>query len=208
MEILRFMAGHFRKPHGWFGSLVFGRFMNRVNRQITDATIDLLEIAPQHNVLEIGFGGGVGLARLTKMVTSGKVSGIDFSPEMVGQAERLFRRQIAEGRVQVQLGNVSAIPFPDATFERVLTINTIYFWPDALQGMGEIRRVLKNGGRAAVSIRSGEKMANYAVTKYDFRLFSPEDVAGLMGQTGFRDIRIDHRDRDKWYDQVVVIATR
>ena len=202
------MAGHFRKPHGWLGSLVFGRFMNRINRKITDETITLLEIKPQHQVLEIGFGGGVGLARVAQAVSRGKVSGIDFSPEMVSQAERRLRRQIAEGRMQVQFGDVSAIPFPDATFDRVLTINTIYFWPDALQGMEEIRRVLKDGGRGAVSIRSGEKMANYPVTKYDFRLFSSEDVASLMERVGLRDIRVDHRDRDKWYDQVVVIGTR
>jgi len=208
MGLPRIQAAQFRKPHGWFGSLVFGRFMNRVNRKITDATIVLLEICPEHQVLEIGFGGGVALGSLAKRVTSGKVAGIDLSPEMVLQAERRFRREIGAGRMQVQLGDVSVIPFPDAAFDRILTVNTIYFWSDALQGMAQIYRVLKQGGRAAVSIRSGEKMANYAVTKYNFRLFSPDDIASLMRQVGFREVRIDHTDRDQWYDQVIVLGTR
>lgn len=208
MPMQRFMASQFRKPSGWFGSLLFGRFMNRVNRKIIASTITLLELSPQHHVLEIGFGGGASLSSLVKAVSSGMVSGIDFSPEMVRQAERRFRRQIAQGRIQVQLGNVSHLPFPETTFDRVFTINTIYFWPDALQGLTEIHRVLKHGGRAAISIRSAEKMGKYAVTKHDFRLFSPDDVAGLMRQAGFRDIHVDHRDRDHWYDQVVVLGTR
>jgi ubiquinone/menaquinone biosynthesis C-methylase UbiE len=208
MGMQRFIAAQFRKPNGWFGSLLFGRFMNRVNRKVIDATLALLELRPDHHVLEIGFGGGSALAQVTEGVSTGVVAGVDFSPDMVRQAERRFRRPIAEGRMRVQLGDVSRLPFPEASFDRVFTINTIYFWPDALQGMSEIRRVLKNGGRAAVALRSKEKMEKYAVTKYDFRLFSPEEVADLMRQAGFRDVQIDHRDRDHWYDQAIVLGTR
>jgi ubiquinone/menaquinone biosynthesis C-methylase UbiE len=182
--------------------------MNRVNRKIIDSTIALLELSPQHHVLDIGFGGGGSLSTLANTVSDGLVAGIDVSPEMVREADRRFRRPIAEGHMRVQLGDVSHLPFPDATFDRVFTINTIYFWPDALQGLSEIHRVLRDGGRAAVSIRSGEKMGKYAVTKYDFRLFSPDDVANLMRQAGFHDIRVDHSDRDHWYDQVIVLGTR
>lgn len=208
MGMQRFMAAQFRKPSGWFGTLLFGRFMNRINRKITDATIALLEINPGQDVLEIGFGGGASLGRLVLVVRGGKVSAIDFSPEMVSRAERHYRRCIEQGHIQVQLGDVSHLPFPDGAFDRVLTVNTIYFWPDSLQGLREIYRVLKSDGRAAISIRSAEKMGQYGVTKHNFRLFSAGDVVGLMGQVGFRDIRVDHQDRDHRYDQVVVIGIR
>ena len=208
MGMQRFLAAQFRKPSGWFGSSLFSRFMNRINRKITDGTIALLELSPGHHVLEIGFGGGASLGSLAKSVPSGKVSGIDLSPEMVAQAERRFHHCIAQGRMQVHLGDVSRLPFPDATFDRVLTVNTIYFWPDTLQGLREIRRVLKDGGRAAISIRSAEKMQRYGVTKYNFRLFSPENVTGLMRQVGFRDVTVDHQDRDRRYDQAIVIGSR
>jgi hypothetical protein len=51
-------------------------------------------------------------------------------------------------------------------------------------------------------------MQNYAVTKYGFRLFSAQEVAGLMQEAGFREVRIDHRDQDKWYDQIIVLGRR
>jgi hypothetical protein len=76
-----------------------------------------------------------------------------------------------------------------------------------LQGLREIRRVLKDGGLAAVSLRSKEKMQKYAVTKYDFQLFSKDEVADLMREVGFRNVRVDHRDEDNWYDQVIVVGT-
>ena len=202
------MASQLRKPTGWFGSLVLTRFMNLGNRRLIGSTLATLGLSPEHHVLEIGFGGGSALSNLAGFVSTGEVSGIDFSPEMVRRAERRFRRQIAEGRMRVQLGDVSRLPFPDAAFDRVFTVNTIYFWPDAMQGLEEIRRVLKGDCLAAVSIRSREKMEKVAVSRYGFRLFSPQELADLMRQAGFHDIRVDHRDQGKFVDSVIVVGVR
>jgi len=207
VNVKRFMASQLRKPTGWFGSLVVSRMMNRGNRKIIESTLALLELRPQDHVLEIGFGGGSALLGLSRRLRNGVVSGIDISPDLVRQAERRFRREIAEGRLSVQLGNISHLPFPAAAFDRAFTVNTVYFWPDALQGLSEIRRVLKDGGLAAVSLRSKEKMQRYTMTKYDFQLFSKDEVADLMRQAGFRNISVDHRDEDNWYDQVIVVGT-
>jgi SAM-dependent methyltransferase len=208
MSLQQFMAAQLRQPTGWFGSLVMTRLMNRVNRKIADRTIDLLELGPAHHVLEIGFGGSVALSLLASRLTTGVISGVDFSADMVRRAEKKFRDPIAHARLQVKLGDVSRLPYPDTAFDRAFTINTIYFWPDARQGLGEIRRVLREGGRAAISIRSKEKMERYGVTKHGFRLFSTDDLAGLMRDAGFRDVRVDRQDPQHWYDQVIVLGTR
>ncbi len=202
----RFMASQLRQPSGWFGSLVMGRLLNRGNAKIVDATLALLEIRPEHRALEIGFGGGYALSRLAKEASHGVITGVDLSPEMLRQAERRFRRQIAAGRLRLHLADAADLPFPDANFDRVFTINTIYFWPDPLRALAEMHRVLRPDGLAAVSLRSKDKMEKHAVTKHGFRLFSAEDVASLMGQAGFQQIRVDHRDRDKWTDQIVVLG--
>lgn len=210
MGIKRFIASQLRQPHGWFGSLVMSRMLDRLNRQIVDRTLELLQLSPQQQVLEIGFGGGYALARLGRILTGGLATGIDVSAEMVGRAQSRFVREIVAGRVRVQLADVSRLPFPDAAFDRVLTINTIYFWPDALAGLREIRRVLKPNGLAAVSIRSKERMERSALIRYGHfvRLFSPEDLADLMQQAGFRDVHVDHRHQGKTWDQVVAVGGR
>lgn len=208
MALQRFMAAQLRRPSGWFGSLVMGRLLDRVNRQIVERTLELLEIKPEHDVLEIGFGGGLALSRLLETAGNGVISGVDISPEMVQRAEKRFRDYVRNGRLRVQLGDVSRLPFAGAAFDRVFTVNTIYFWPEPQAGMQEICRVLKPGGLAAIAIRSREKMEQHGVTRHGFRLFSPDDVVTLMGQAGLREVRVDHRDRDKWYDQVVIVGAR
>ncbi len=208
MGLNEFMAAQLGKPSGWFGSLVMSRILNLVNDRIGAETIALLEVRPEHNVLEIGFGGGAALKRLAKQVRTGVITGVDISPEMVKDAERRFRTNIAAGRLRVQVADAVHLPFGESTFDRVFTINTIYFWPDALPGLGEMRRVLKAGGRAAVSIRSSEKLKTKAVSKHFVRLFSAEELAGVMREAGFSEIKVDHRDRAKLYDQVIVVGCR
>jgi SAM-dependent methyltransferase len=108
--------------------------------------------------------------------------------------------------MEVQLGDVSRLRYPDGIFDRGLTVNTIYFWTDILQGLGELRRVLKPEGRLAVAIRSKEKMSKYPIARHGFRLFSPSELAGVMRQAGFRDLRVEHWDQEKIYDQVIVVG--
>ncbi len=204
----RFMASQLRQPHGWFGSLVIARGMNRINRQIMEATLDLLDLQRNHHVLEIGFGGGLAVKELARRLNAGVVEGIDSSPDIVAAAKHRFAREIRECRVKVHLGDVVRLPFAEATFDRVFTINTIYFWSDVPKGISEIYRVLKPGGIAAIGIRSADKMRQHSVTNYNFRLFSGTEVAELMQCGGFHNVRIDHRDQEHWYDQVIVLGSR
>lgn len=206
--MLRFMASQLRQPSGWFGSIVMSRLLNKVNTQIVDTTLALMDVKPEHRVLEIGFGGGSALSHLVDSAGSGAIAGVDISPEMVRRAESKFSSEIRSGRLQVQVGDISKLPFADALFDRVFTINTIYFWPNTLGGLRELYRVLRKDGRATISIRSKNKMEKQSVTNYGFRLFSADELAVLMAQSGFREIRVDHRDQDKWYDQVIVVGCR
>ncbi len=208
MGLRRFIADQLRQPSGWFGSLVLSRGMNRGNRRVTVRAIDLLDLKPGHQVLEIGFGGGVGLACAEQRLSGGVITGIDISPEMVRDAERRFRREIASGRIRVQSANIAHLPFPDGAFDRAFTVNTIYFWPDALEGLREIKRVLKDGGRAAIGLRSREKMEWSGFTRYGYRLFAPQEVVELMQQAGFREVVFEHRYQEKAYDDVVVVGVR
>ncbi len=182
--------------------------LNRANRTLVEKTLTVLGIEPDHMVLEIGFGGGLAIAQASKRMTTGVICGVDFSADMVRQSRRRFRREISQGRVRVQIGDVSQLEFPAASFDRAFTINTIYFWPDVMRGFSEISRVLKDGGRIAVSLRPKNKMQKFAVTQHNFQLYHPTDVAALMTRAGFRDVRVHHEPSDKFYDDVVVEGTK
>lgn len=195
-----------RKPSGWFGSVVLSRLLNRMNVAVVESTLSRLGFEPQHHLLEIGFGGGAALALVSKRLTTGVITGVDFSPEMVREAERRFRREIAKGCIRVQLADIVALPFASATFDRVFTINTIYFWPDTAQGFAEIRRVLKPGGLAVIALRSRENMERVSFTQHGFRLFSPSEVPALMQQAGFTNVKLTHERQGTRFDEVLVSA--
>lgn len=204
MTFKQFMAAQMRKPSGWFGSVILSRLLNRMNMSIVESTIARTRLEPHYHLLEIGFGGGAALALIAKRLTTGVVTGVDFSPEMVREAEHHFRHEIAIGRIRVQLGDIAALPFGPAMFDRVFSINTIYFWPDTVQGFGEIRRVLKPGGLAVVALRSRENMERVSFTQHGFRLFSPPEVLLLMRQAGFTNVNLTHERQGTRFDEVLV----
>ena len=91
---------------------------------------------------QVGFGGGVGLEMVGARLTDGRVTGIDISAEMARAAAERFR---------VVRADVAAIPFADGSFDRVYSVNTIFFWPDVRSGLAEILRVLRADGRAVIA---------------------------------------------------------
>jgi ubiquinone/menaquinone biosynthesis C-methylase UbiE len=198
------MAAQMRKPSGWFGSVILRRLLNRMNMAVVESTISRIGLEPHHQLLEIGFGGGAALALVSKRLVTGVVTGVDFSPEMVREAERRFRHEIANGRLRVQLADIAALPFASATFDRVFTINTIYFWPDTVRGFAEIRRVLKPGGLAVIALRSRENMERISFTQHGFRLFSPPEVPPFMEQAGFKKVKITHERQGTRIDELLV----
>jgi SAM-dependent methyltransferase len=86
------------------------------------------------------------------------------------------------------------LPFAEHTFDKICTVNTIYFWDEPLASLQEIKRVLKNDGRLVIGIRSADKMKQLPVTQYNFRLYNPEAVRDLLVEAGFNRISIEKHD--------------
>jgi ubiquinone/menaquinone biosynthesis C-methylase UbiE len=145
-ELLLRMFGH---PRGALGRLG-GRIMARSNAECGFWVSDLLQIAPNDRVLEVGFGPGVVTERLTKLAPAGRVAGFDHSIEMVELARARNITTIQKGGVDLQWGSVESLPFGDSIFDKALAINSMHVWPDAIVGLREIRRVMKSGGRIAL----------------------------------------------------------
>jgi ubiquinone/menaquinone biosynthesis C-methylase UbiE len=101
-------------------------------------------------VLEVGPGPGDLAVRLARLVPRGRITGLDVDAAMVAIAERKVAAAGVGGRVRFVVGDVSAIPFPDASFDLVVSIFSVHHWPDAAGGFAEVRRVLRPGARGLV----------------------------------------------------------
>lgn len=140
----------FGQPEGWLGRLG-GRLMTIGKQEQAAWAIDLLRIEPDHDVLEIGFGPGVAIEQLDRIVTDGSVVGVDPSQTMLEMAQTRNAEAVEAGRVDLRLAGAGALPFEDDTFDRVLAINTTQAWPDLDDALAEIGRVLRDGGRVALA---------------------------------------------------------
>lgn len=184
------LAQQARRPSGILGRL-FGMGMGRINRGVNDFVITQLDVRHDHKVLEIGFGPGKAIQQVSRQLGTGRVYGLDMSSTMVAQAAKLNRRAIEEGKVDLRAGEASQLPYRAAMFDRIFCVNVMYFWPEPQRELAEIFRVTSPGGQVAIYIGDREQMSDVPMTKTGvFRLFSGDDVAGLLRDAGFEDCRI------------------
>ena len=169
------------RPHGRLGQLV-ASVLNRGNRTINLHVVGALDVAPGERVLELGFGGGVGLELLLAHEPSVKASGIDLSADMLDRCRRRFG-----DRVALVQGTVDALPFADAAFDKVYGVNVSYFWPDLPRALAEVRRVLVPGGAFALGIRPPETLRRFQFDVAGHRVWNADQYIQALSDADFVD---------------------
>ncbi|MFO1061919.1 MAG: class I SAM-dependent methyltransferase [Dongiaceae bacterium] len=109
----------------------------------------LAGIGPADRVLDVGCGIG-GPARSLALVPGCRVTGIDLTPEFVAVATMLADRLGLAGRVEFRVADACALPFADAAFDVAWTQHAAMNIADRPRLYGEIRRILRAGGRLAL----------------------------------------------------------
>jgi SAM-dependent methyltransferase len=152
MSLTQMIKRQFGRPTGVLGSLagvVMAKRGSNVERNRW--TVALLELRPNSRVLEIGFGPGVGVQEASRLVIAGLAAGVDHSEVMVRQARRRNADAIRAGRVDLRLGSVTRVPDFGGPFDAIFAVNSMMFWDDPAARLVELRRLLKPGGRIAMT---------------------------------------------------------
>lgn len=125
----------------WFTTPV-GSLVKRFEAQLI---LDLLRPAPGETILDAGCGTGIFTNDL--LSHGSRIFGLDISPSMIRRA----RQKAREGRFQPVLGDISALPFLDASFDKAVSITALEFIQDARRAVAELFRVTKRGGVVVVA---------------------------------------------------------
>jgi arsenite methyltransferase len=122
--------------------------------------LDSLRLCGSERVLDMGCGRGAVLTAVAQRVPTGHVTGVDIwstldqSGNSRDVTERNASREGVEGRAEVTTGDMRTLPFPDATFDLVvssLAIHNIRSTADRRRAVAEAFRVLKPGGRIVIA---------------------------------------------------------
>ena len=187
-------------------------FFARVGAELVAAA----GLRPGDRVLDVGSGRGANLFPAAAAVgPEGSVIGVDLAPGMVAQtAAEIERRGLTNARVRI--GDAETPDFPEGGFDAVLAGLILYFLPDAPAAGRAYARLLRPGGRLAVStfqeMSTEEQASRQRIadglrplwprlaaapttgTPPEARLRTRESIADLLRPAGFTDVTFAERD--------------
>lgn len=188
------------KPKGFWGRMMI-RNMNKNHYNVTGWGLSHYDFKDSDIALDIGCGGGKTVNRISKKVS--KAYGVDYSELAVKKAQKLNKKQIKRGVVQISRASVSHLPFEDEKFDIVTAVETYYFWPDKLNDLKEIRRVLKKGGTLVMVFemcRTDENPDKWQEVEnlLGIKSVSEQEIIDILKQTGYVNIKTDTIPKNSW----------
>ncbi len=189
-EELKELAAQLRQPHGTEGIAV-ANMMNESNIGMTRHSIDRLNILDRDHILELGHGNCDHLSYLLKQQENLSYSGLELSELMNNEAQGKNKAFLSSKKVSFYLYDGVTIPFPDNLFEKIFTVNTIYFWTKPELLLAELYRVIKRNGILNITFAQKSFMQGLPFTQFDFELYDDEKIIRLIDKTSFKIVNSD-----------------
>lgn len=183
------LANQLSCPSGTQG-VEMGNKMHQTNISMTLKALEAAQIATNEAVLELGHGNAAHLETILKTAEGVTYVGLDVSSTMYEQAQELNQAFVQNKQATFALYDGTSIPYDAATFDKIITVNTIYFWQQPAQLAQELCRVLKPQGSLSIAFAQKSFMKDLPFTKYKFRLYDTQDVVQLLEQAGFEVVAI------------------
>src|SRR5947209_19109519 len=164
---------------GW-GSRVYDVVMVKLTRRLYQRVIaDLAALRlVEGKVLDVGTGPGTLVRELASRLPGLQVYGIDLSEDMIRLARAHARRELLEERVYFECGDVAHLPYPDHSFDVVVSTISMHHWSELEQPLRELYRVLRPGGRVWI---------------YDFRFVKAQAVEKALALTPFAQTPLEYQ---------------
>jgi len=176
--------------------------------------VDLAEIKAGADVLDVATGRGALLfPAAAKVRSTGHVTGIDFSPDMVRETAKDIESQKLH-HVEIRPMDAEQMDFPAASFDWALCGFALWMFTQPSRVLQEFHRVLRGGGRVALSTWAANNQTWFnevlrpylpalalkaAVSKDDLKFDTPSQLETALRESGFSDVEIRAEEKDFVY---------
>lgn len=127
-----------------YDRFILGWWMRYIQREV----IRQLDLTKNSSVLDVGCGTGYTISELRRTISSGKLAGIDLSPNMIAQAQKKLS---GTENVDFRQAEVEKIPFKKNSFDGVICTEAFHHFPEPGKALQEMKRVLKNQGKIIIA---------------------------------------------------------
>ena len=184
----KMIGRQFSNPRGFMG-WVCCKLMNAINNKMYKSVVEEMAADENSAILDVGYGNGYLLGKLYKKFGC-NLCGIEISPDAEKLARKRNKNGVEAGKIKLLTADCCDMPFEQAEFDFVASVNTVYFWEETEKGLTEINRVLKSGGKFYNAVYDKQWLNKLSYTKEGFKFFDREDYIRLGEQAGFTDIKI------------------
>jgi ubiquinone/menaquinone biosynthesis C-methylase UbiE len=133
----------------------FGSLTERFNGPLAARIVDLAQLHPTDHVLDVGTGTGLVALRAGALAPSGRVVAIDHSSGMLQQASAKAHGAGLCDVVMFRQMDAERLEFPDRSFDVVVSLYSLFHFPDPVAAVREVHRVLRSAGRVVIGVGSG-----------------------------------------------------
>ncbi len=178
------LAAQLRNPTG-AGGIEIGNVMNETNVLMIEHTLNALELKDNDSILELGHGNGKHIKTVLESAQNLSYQGLDISETMIAEAKAFCAENHLKKQTQFELYEGRVVPSPENTFNKIFTINTLYFWEEPTALLKELYRVLKPGGFCCITFITERAMEGLEFTDYGFEKYTQTKFEKLVSKTDF-----------------------
>ena len=168
------------KPSGLYGRFFMSRIFDKGNFELNNFVKETLAIKKSDHILEIGCGTGSILKHIANELENGSIEGIDFSKTMISLAKKKNKKHVLKKKAIIRHGNFDEMQFENNHYDKIFSVNTIYFWESPVSATSKAIDLLKANGMMVLGFHSKDEMERMDLDENIFQLYTLQDVRNLL----------------------------